>query len=766
MSTVASGLVWGCGVPPNNGGSDAGGDVNTTRTDAIVSTDVSSDVSVDSNPNNPDTGTRTDPPFTGQTGTILFVTQVPNDGFTTVASTFGNHLPSLSAVPRGGDLMIRYPNGTLRNLTREAGFGMSGMQTRNAIAVREPTVHWSGNKAVFSMVVGAPERQYDITGRFRWQIYEVTGLGQNERAVITKVPNQPENYNNVSPIYGTDDRIIFTSDRPRSGEAHLYPQLDEYESAATVVGIYSLDPVANDLRLLEHAPSGAFSLSIDSSGRIVFVKWDHLQRDQQVDYSLTDQTNAYGAFTYADETLNAQKINQVRGMEFFPEPRDMNDPDYRSTVHLHTFNQFFPWELNQDGSAEETLNHIGRHEFGGTYSEGSFTADRNLTYLVPESAHLNRFYMRGDGGMLHIREDNRNPGTFYASYVPEFGTASGGAILRFNGASGSNPDQMVITPITHPECYQQPDNPTQAPNSTGHYRNPLPMSDGTLIAVHTSIVRGSRNIGTALAPRWEYEYRLKTLRQNGMYYQADTVLTQGIPADVSWWDPDRMIRYQGNYWELDPTEVRPRTRPTARTENIEAPEEMIFRSENVDVNRLRTWLRQRNLALIISRNVTYRDRADVYQPFNLRVPNGTSTTPSSGTVYDVAFMQIFQADAVRGYGGVTNPNPGRRLLARPMHGTDVTPTPSGAPSGSVRVAADGSLAAFVPAQRALSWQLTDPTGSGVVRERNWVSFQSGEIRTCAVCHGINTQSRSGQPVPTNPPEALRTLLRDWLRTNP
>ena len=50
--------------------------------------------------------------------------------------------------------------------------------------------------------------------------------------MITKVPNQPANYNNISPIYGTDDRIIFVSDRPRNGASHLYPQLDEYELTA------------------------------------------------------------------------------------------------------------------------------------------------------------------------------------------------------------------------------------------------------------------------------------------------------------------------------------------------------------------------------------------------------------------------------------------------------------------------------------------------------------------------------------------------------
>src|SRR5205807_9901503 len=86
---------------------------------------------------------------------ILFVTQVPVPAdFTTVASTFGNHLASVAEAPRGGDLWIRYPDGTTKNLTRAAGFGNGGMQGA-AIAVREPSVHWSGMKALFSMVVGA-----------------------------------------------------------------------------------------------------------------------------------------------------------------------------------------------------------------------------------------------------------------------------------------------------------------------------------------------------------------------------------------------------------------------------------------------------------------------------------------------------------------------------------------------------------------------------------------------------------------------------------
>ena len=86
---------------------------------------------------------------------VLFVTQVPVPAdFTTIGSVFGNHLASLSSVARGGDLWIRYGDGTLKNLTQAAGYGNSGMQGATAIAVREPSVHWSGSKALFNFAHG------------------------------------------------------------------------------------------------------------------------------------------------------------------------------------------------------------------------------------------------------------------------------------------------------------------------------------------------------------------------------------------------------------------------------------------------------------------------------------------------------------------------------------------------------------------------------------------------------------------------------------
>lgn len=159
---------------------------------------------------------------------ILFAAEVPTlVDFASRASTFGNHLASEAR--RGGDLVIRYPNGTLRNLTQEAGF--------SNIAVREPSVSWDGRTALFSMVTGASNAT--------WQMYEVqSGLRAGDPVRITKLPGQPADYNNVSPIYGTTGRILFTSDRPRSGLRAHFPQRDEYESVASVTGVSITRPAA------------------------------------------------------------------------------------------------------------------------------------------------------------------------------------------------------------------------------------------------------------------------------------------------------------------------------------------------------------------------------------------------------------------------------------------------------------------------------------------------------------------------------------------
>lgn len=687
---------------------------------------------------------------------VLFVSQVPIGTFGTVTAVFGNHIPGVGNAPRGGDLVLRYPDGTLRFLTAEAGYGSSGMQGANAIAVREPCVHWSGQKALFSMIVGAATQRYQV-GTYFWQIYEVSGLGAGETAQIRYVTGQPANFNNVSPIYATDGRILFASDRPITGAAHHHPQRDEYESAPIVTGIYSLDETTAEVKLLEHSPSGSTSLSLDSFGRVIFTKWDHLQRDQQGDAPNTAAT--YKAFTWASEAANATTTTALAGAEVFPEPRATGDPTYTPALAVHRFNHFFPWEINEDGTAEETLNHVGRHELGGSYTDGSFTADNNLSYYVPQSLHANELYLAGSAGLFHLREDPTAPGDFYSTYAQEFGTASGGTLIHLNGAPNVNPEDMVLTAIT-----PMNGNGVQVPQDTGYFRNPLPMSDGMLIASHT-MTTGSgylTNLGNTEAPNWSYAYRLKVLQQNGAHWAPGALLTPGISKSLSWWTPDSLATYNGALWELDAVEVVVRPIPAPRQSILPAIEANVFAQEGVDVATFQAFLESHQLALIIGRNVTQRDRADRHQPFNLQVPGGVQSIAKPGTVYDVSYLQIFQADALRGY-NLASPS-GRRLLPRPMHQPGVSQSP-GAPPGGVALASDGSFAALVPAQRALSWQITDDGGVGIVRERNWLSFQSGEIRVCTSCHGINKLSQTGHGEPQNEPQALHDLLSEWKASN-
>jgi hypothetical protein len=183
--------------------------------------------------------------------------------------------------------------------------------------------------------------------------------------------------------------------------------------------------------------------------------------------------------------------------------------------------------------------------------------------------------------------------------------------------------------------------------------------------------------------------------------------------------------------------------------------------ENVSEDALRAWLVSRDLALIVTRDQTSRDRADLQQPFNLQVPGGVKTLSKDrpgGKVYAIAHFQIFQGDQLRAYPG----RAGRRVIAQPLHdAAGANPADAGGPAGSVRIAQDGSSAAFVPARRALTWQSTDPAGNPVVRERNWITFQAGEMRVCASCHGINTANQAGLPTPLNKPQALRELLAYW-----
>jgi Hydrazine synthase alpha subunit middle domain len=685
---------------------------------------------------------------------VMFVTQypIPYD-FASIGSVFGNHRANVSLAGRGGDLYIRYGNGTLRNLTREAGYGVAGVfQGAQSIVVRDPAVHWSGTRALFSMAIGAPTQQFVYTTEY-FQIYEVTGFGVGQTVSITKVANQPADYNNIMPIYASDGSIIFASDRPRNGERHLYPQHDEYESTPTATGLWNLQPGTGTLKLLQHSPSGSFNPIVDSFGRVLFTRWDHLQRDQQNDSA----GNEYGTFNFTSEAANSTAT--VDRSEVFPEPR-IGVPG--SNLEGMTINHFFPWQVNQDGTGEETLNHLGRHELH-SYFNRSFNNDNNLVEFI--SAASGRFNPNPAFNFLQLHEDPTQAGRYYAVDAPEFYTQNSGQIIRLNAPPSANPAAIAVEYVTHPDT----EGTTPSANHSGHYRNPLVLSNGTLIAAHTMTQGEAGNDGTRAAPIPRYLFRLRTLSTAGNGYQAaNSTLTagNGIVRHVQYWDPDVMVDYNGPMWEISPVEVRVRTAPPSTGASTAAPEQSAYARASVSESAFKQYLRDNNLGVVVMRDVTARDVLDRQQPFNLAVAGGGRMTPPNpvGTVYQIAHMQFFQGDQIRGIGGMADPTPGRRVIAQFQHDAAATaanmPNPGG-PTASVPIAADGSVAAFVTAQRALSWQTTAANGSPVVRERFWITLQPGEVRACDGCHGVNQNNQAGQPASVQTSQAFIDLLGRW-----
>lgn len=413
----------------------------------------------------------------------------------------------------------------------------------------------------------------------------------------------------------------------------------------------------------------------------------------------------YGNFDWASEKPDAAILPAV---DVFPEPR-IAEPG--SNVNGLRINHSFPWQIHPYGSEEETLNHIGRHELHNYFTQ-SFNDDPNLIEFIDDNS--GRTNPNPILNFFQIAEDPEADGTYYGVDAPEFDTHASGQIVRLTAPPTLPADEIVVDYVTHPDTGTVVDDGETPPAThSGHYREPLPLEGGGLLSVHTAETRDAHNEGTRAHPDPRYDFRIKDLVLAGGYYEADSTLLPGagVVREIQYWDTDVLVSYNGPMWELSPVEVRPRPAPPVLSTPLPAPEAQIFAEEGVSPEVFRDYLAERDLALVVSRDVTTRDVADRQQPFNLRVPGGAETVVTGGIVYDVRYLQFFQGDQIRGIGGYEDPRPGRR----------------------------------------------EP----VVRERYWLTFQPGEVRVCASCHGLNSVDQAGRPAPTNPPEALRQLLRYW-----
>lgn len=101
------------------------------------------------------------------------VTQMPVGGFGSLTSTFGNHLATMDSAPRGGDVVIRYPDGSLRFPTQEARTpfrralhwapvlpvaGPIDLTMRFGTADECAVAHWGGSNAARPRCQGSAQR--------------------------------------------------------------------------------------------------------------------------------------------------------------------------------------------------------------------------------------------------------------------------------------------------------------------------------------------------------------------------------------------------------------------------------------------------------------------------------------------------------------------------------------------------------------------------------------------------------------------------------
>jgi hypothetical protein len=350
------------------------------------------------------------------------------DDFTTVAA-FGNHAADPGSAPRGGDLWIRCPGGA-PGLTEAAGLGMIGLRarTRSPCAAGGPL----GSKVVFSMIVRAPA-----------STIRRPSTGSCTRSPASASPHA--HHTRPEPAAGLEQRLsllrettsLFASDRPRDGSAHLTRSVtvraaDEH---------WALEPRSGDrgLFLMQHSPS-APSRPASTASDGVFTLGPPGTRPtgrRRPDQHVLAGSTIYGTFNWSDESPASTPTTS--NVEVFPDPRNHwvdfvdSHPAYSGDMNGwspdsvgNTFNHFFPWQINQDGTEEETIGHVGRHELHHYFNAGR-DDDPNVVSFLGHTVYTAN--PRPIDNFFQIREDPNAPGDYFGIDAPDF-TLCVGKVIR------------------------------------------------------------------------------------------------------------------------------------------------------------------------------------------------------------------------------------------------------------------------------------------------------------------------------------------------
>ncbi len=187
--------------------------------------------------------------------------------------------------------------------------------------------------------------------------------------------------------------------------------------------------------------------------------------------------------------------------------------------------------------------------------------------------------------MIQLAEDPATPGRYFGiDCIEKRNTWRRGRSSPSRARRHSDAQDMFVNYITdRSTAFYLPEGGTANATYTGHYRNPLPLSDGTLLCVHSDENRVDINSGTYSNPVSRYAFRIKTLKvRTGSTLMADLPVTTGISKTVSFWSDSGLVNFSGTMWELDPVEVKSKPIPSHRVSHIGPPELQVMSEEGVD----------------------------------------------------------------------------------------------------------------------------------------------------------------------------------------
>ena len=367
------------------------------------------------------------------------------------------------------------PTARCKNLTQLAGYGVAaGFQGATAIAVREPAVHWNGTKAIFSMVIGAPTQQYQVGHLL---LAALRGhrprrrptAGRSPRCRISRGRQQRQP---GSTLPTADPLHLRPPARRRARTSIPSSTSTRRRRRSRVCGASIPRPVPCEL--LDHAPSGDFKPTVDSFGRVIFTRWDHLQRDQQADADALRHRAAIRDLRHLQlvERGAGARCRSATATRCSPS-RAPCAPTCCCRTRRGTVQPLLPLD-DEPGRqrARDAQPHRPPRARRATSTARSTTTE-------PRRVHLRRQRLRplqralADQSAADPREPHR-AGRYYGIDAPEFYTHAAGQVLSLPGEPSRHPDDMPITEVTHASTasFTEP-NEVPDPCHSGLYRKPL-----------------------------------------------------------------------------------------------------------------------------------------------------------------------------------------------------------------------------------------------------------------------------------------------------